>query len=125
MSDRIRLRRIHDEDPADDPGTRVLVDRVWPRGIRKADARLDYWHKELAPSTELRRWFGHDPERWDTFRERYREELQAPEQQARLDELVALARQGPLTLLYGAKDTEHNQAVVLGELLRERLGPGS
>lgn len=122
MDDRIRLRRIHDEDPADDTGTRVLVDRVWPRGIRKADARLDHWYKELAPSTELRKWFGHDPERWDAFRERYRAELQAPEPQARLDELAAIARQGPLTLLFGAKDTEHNQAVVLRELLRERLG---
>jgi len=118
MAERIALKRIHDPaEPGD--GSRVLVDRVWPRGVRKADAAVDHWSREVAPSTELRQWFGHDPERWPEFRRRYRSELaQAPEA---LRELMALCRSGPVTLLFGARDREHNQAVVLREVLREEL----
>jgi uncharacterized protein YeaO (DUF488 family) len=102
-------------------GYRVLIDRVWPRGLRKEQAQLDAWPKELAVSSELRRWFGHDPARWDEFRQRYRNELRAPELRSRLRELAERARQGTVTILYGARDTEHNNAVVLAEVLNDRL----
>ncbi|MDX1587766.1 MAG: DUF488 domain-containing protein [Oleiphilaceae bacterium] len=112
----IHLKRIH--DPAEEKdGTRILVDRVWPRGVRKADARLDGWAKAVAPSTGLRKWFGHDPERWEAFRRHYRDELaQVPET---LSNLLDYCRQGPVTLVFGARDREHNQAVVLREVLLE------
>lgn len=100
-------------------GFRILVDRVWPRGISRERARLDEWDRTLSPSTRLREWFGHDPSRFEEFRTRYLEELQA--QRDRLAELRALARQGTLTLVYGAKDSEHNQAIVLAEVLRQGL----
>jgi uncharacterized protein YeaO (DUF488 family) len=96
------------------------VDRVWPRGRSRDELQLAAWLRDVAPSTELRRWFGHDPARWDEFRRRYREELAAPEQRHHVDDLVALARRGPLTLVYGARDPEHNQARVLAELIAER-----
>lgn len=116
---RIRLKRAY-EPAAPDDGTRVLVDRLWPRGVSKVDAALDRWAKELAPSTELRQWFGHDPARWEEFRRRYAEELhQHPEQ---LEELRALARHGLLTLVYGAHDEAHNDAVVLREVLLKEAG---
>jgi uncharacterized protein YeaO (DUF488 family) len=112
----IRLKRAYEQADAGD-GYRVLVDRLWPRGVSREDARLDDWARELAPSAELRRWFGHDPGRFDEFRRRYREELAAHP-----DELEALrvrARSGRLTLVFGARDTEHNDAVVLAEVLRD------
>lgn len=110
----VQLKRAYDP-PAPDDGTRVLVDRLWPRGVRKSAAGIDHWLKEVAPSHELRRWFGHDPARWSEFRRRYEAELkQHPEA---LEELKALARQGRLTLVYSAHDAAHNQAVVLKELL--------
>jgi uncharacterized protein YeaO (DUF488 family) len=116
----IRIRRIYDPaTPAD--GYRVLLDRIWPRGVTKEQADLDAWAKEIAVSSELRRWFGHDPARWDEFRRRYRTELQAPERQPVLDELVRRAREGTISIVYGAKDEWHNNAVVLAELLAERL----
>ena len=118
MSAAGRLRRIYDTPPADD-GLRVLVDRLWPRGLRKADAEVDVWAREIAPSAELRRWFAHDPARWTEFRARYRDELSR--QSEALDGLLAECRKGPVTLLYAARDTEHNQAVVLREVLREKL----
>jgi uncharacterized protein YeaO (DUF488 family) len=96
-------------------GVRVLVDRVWPRGLTKSKAAIDDWMKDVAPSTALRQWFGHDPRRWAEFRRRYRAELSAHPELLR--ELRALARKGPLTLVYSARDEQHNQAVVL----RERL----
>ena len=112
----IRLKRAY--EPADgSDGYRVLVDRLWPRGVSREKARLDDWARELSPSAELRRWFGHDPGRFDEFRRRYREELAAHP-----DELEALrvrARSGRLTLVFGARDTEHNDAVVLAEVLRD------
>ncbi|HET7043919.1 MAG TPA: DUF488 domain-containing protein [Gaiellaceae bacterium] len=113
----LRLKRAYEPaEPAD--GYRVLIDRLWPRGVSKEDARLDEWARELAPSTELRRWFGHDPERFDEFRRRYADELTA--QEAKLGELHRRAQAGTLTLVYGARDTEHNDAVVLADLLRAR-----
>lgn len=97
---------------------RVLVDRLWPRGVRKEDLKLDLWAKELAPSDRLRRWFQHDPKRWDKFRTRYFAELEA--NQAQLAELVASAGKRPILLLYGARDEEHNNAVALKEYLQRR-----
>ena len=115
---RIRLRRAYDP-PVPEDGHRVLVDRIWPRGITKEAARIDAWLREVAPSGELRRWFGHDPARWPEFRRRYRGELEAnPEA---LAPLLAAARQDTLTLVYGARDERHNQAVVLREVLEDRL----
>ncbi|MDO8863623.1 DUF488 domain-containing protein [Haliea sp. E1-2-M8] len=114
MIDPIQLKRIYDP-VEDEDGARVLVDRVWPRGVRKADVRLDWWARELAPSTELRKWFGHDPDRWAEFRRSYRDELaQVPET---LTKLLDYCRQGPVTLVFGARDREHNQAVALREVL--------
>jgi len=110
------MKRAYDPaEPRD--GYRVLVDRLWPRGVSKERARLDEWARELAPSAELRTWFGHDPERFAEFERRYRAELTAHEE--KLDELRRRAREGTLTLVYGARDEEHNDAVVLAELLRE------
>lgn len=111
----VRLKRAYDPPQRSD-GYRVLIDRIWPRGVSKEQAHLDAWTPELAPSTELRRWFGHDPVRFAEFRRRYLDELKA--QQEKLRELRRRAREGTLTLVYGARDTEHNDAVVLGELLR-------
>lgn len=110
----IRIKRVYAEPAADD-GLRLLVDRLWPRGLSKEKARLDDWLKELAPSDELRKWFGHDPARWEEFRERYRQELAGrPEALARLR---ALAARETVTLLFAAHDEAHNNAVVLKELL--------
>jgi uncharacterized protein YeaO (DUF488 family) len=113
----VRLKRAY-EPAAEGDGTRILVDRLWPRGVAKKDAAIDRWAKDLSPSAELRKWFGHDPRRWPEFRRRYRAELRAhPEQ---LDELRALARLGPVTLVYAARDEEHNDAVALREMLLGR-----
>ena len=116
----VRLKRAY-EPPARADGYRVLIDRLWPRGVARANARLDEWAKELAPSTELRRWFGHDPARFAEFRQRYVEELSA--QEDKLRELRGRARETTLTLVYGARDTEHNDAVVLAELLSGETRP--
>ena len=111
----VRIRRIYQEADAGD-GQRILVDRVWPRGVTRADAAIDHWLPEVGPSDELRRWFGHEAVRWDEFQTRYRAELVDSPHLAELIRLVAL---GPTTLLYGARDTEHNQAVVLANVLAE------
>jgi uncharacterized protein YeaO (DUF488 family) len=116
----VRLRRAYD-DPEPDDGHRVLVDRVWPRGRTKAQLRLDAWVRELGPSTPLRRWYGHTPVRWGEFQRRYRVELSAPDQAERLDGLAAVARTGRLTIVYGARDREHNQAQVIADELKRRL----
>ncbi len=109
----IKLKRVY-EQPDTKDGERVLVDRLWPRGLTKEKARVDLWLKEIAPSTELRRWFGHDPAKWTEFKRRYRAELKGnKEQVARLKDEM---EKGPVTLLYGARDEEHNEAVVLLEL---------
>lgn len=111
---KVRLHRVYDGPPPAG-GRRFLVDRVWPRGIRKEDLRLDGWLRDAAPSGELRRWFGHDPARWEEFRRRYTAELEAsPDGWAPLRDAL---RNGDVTLLYGAKDRERNQAVVLRDLL--------
>jgi uncharacterized protein YeaO (DUF488 family) len=111
----VRLKRAYDPAAATD-GYRVLIDRIWPRGVTREEAHLDDWARELAPSTELRTWFGHDPARFAEFRRRYTEELASQEEPLR--ELRRRAREGTLTLVYGARDTEHNDAVVLAEILR-------
>lgn len=113
----IRLKRAYDP-PAGDDGTRVLVERLWPRGLSKERAALDLWLKEVAPSPELRRWYGHDPQKWPEFRRRYREELRAKETE--VERLAELARRGPVTFVYAARDTERNSATVLKELLESR-----
>lgn len=110
----IKLKRPYDPAAPDD-GPRILVDRLWPRGLAKAEARIDRWLKEIAPSDELRRWFGHEPERWEEFRRRYFAEL--AEKQPLIDELRSMARLGNLTLLFSARDAEHNNAVALKEYL--------
>jgi uncharacterized protein YeaO (DUF488 family) len=111
----VRLKRAY-EPAADSDGYRVLIDRIWPRGVSREDAHLDEWARELAPSTELRRWFGHDPARFEEFRRRYTEELGS--QEGKLRELRRRARDGTLTLVYAARDTEHNDAVVIARILR-------
>lgn len=109
---KIRIKRVY-EPPGDEDGRRILVDRLWPRGLSKERACIDLWLKDIAPNTELRRWFNHDPERWDEFKERYLAELNTNGEQ------IALLKQeldkGVVTLVYGAKDEKHNQAVVLQE----------
>ena len=114
----IRLARAYDL-PNNVPGARVLVDRLWPRGITRADLRLDLWAREAAPGNDLRRWFGHRPDRWAEFSTRYRAELR--DRPDALAGLLALCRRGPVTLIFGAKDRLHNQAVVLREILLEEL----
>lgn len=113
-SEKIKLKRAY-ELPSPDDGTRVLVDRLWPRGLSKEKAALDQWMKDIAPSTELRKWFGHDPARWKEFRKKYTEEInQNPDL---FEQLRSLAHKGTLTLIYSAHDEIHNDAVVLQELL--------
>ena len=113
----IRLKQAYTSVDSED-GARALVDRLWPRGVSKKDAALDQWMKEIAPSTELRKWFGHDPARWEDFRGRYSKELH--QNADLLSQLRALARQGPLTLVYSAHDEVHNDAVVLRDVLLGR-----
>jgi uncharacterized protein YeaO (DUF488 family) len=108
----IQLKRVYDP-PEETDGERLLVDRLWPRGVRKDAAHLSAWLKELAPSEELRRWFAHDPSRWLEFQERYRAELQAPEKEHMIQELARKAGQGKITLIFAAHDAVHNNAVVL------------
>jgi len=116
----VRLRRAYD-DPTPDDGHRVLVDRVWPRGRTKEQLRLDTWARDLGPSTDLRKWFGHEPARWAEFQERYHAELAEPDRAEALDALAERARQGPVTLVFGARDPEHNQARVIADELERRL----
>jgi uncharacterized protein YeaO (DUF488 family) len=114
----INVKRAY-EAPDTDDGTRILVDRLWPRGLRKTDAAIDRWIKGIAPSTDLRKWFGHDPARWQEFRQRYADEIQGhPEE---LDELRACARAGRITLVFAAHDETRNNAVVLRDLLLGRI----
>ena len=116
MQSNVRVKRIYDpSEPSD--GYRVLIDHVWPRGISRERAKLDEWARELAPSDELRRWFDHVPERFDEFRARYRKELAA--RADRIEGLRTRAKNGPLTIVYAARDREHNNAVVLAELVRD------
>ncbi|HKN95731.1 MAG TPA: DUF488 family protein [Pseudonocardiaceae bacterium] len=124
MSGRISYRRIY-EDPDPSDGTRVLVDRVWPRGLAKSAAHLDEWLRDVAPSTELRRWYHHDPELFTEFRDRYLAELAEPERRQAADRLREIAADGDLTLLTATKDLEHSQAAVLAAWLSGRsISPG-
>ncbi|MEV0123801.1 DUF488 family protein [Streptomyces sp. NPDC050703] len=113
----IQVKRVYDAAEPDD-GSRVLVDRLWPRGLSKDRAELDSWDKELAPSTGLRQWYGHDPDKFDAFAERYRRELDDADRAAGLDRLRGLARSGGLTLLTAAKDLPHGHVRVLADVLR-------
>lgn len=115
----IKLKRAYDV-PANADGQRVLVDRVWPRGVTKDELRLDDWIKDVAPSTKLRKWFDHDPGKWSEFQERYGRELD--QQPNAIASLVAKCRAGTVTLVFGAKDTRHNNAVALKAYLERRLG---
>jgi uncharacterized protein YeaO (DUF488 family) len=114
----IRLKRVYEPAAASD-GYRVLIDRLWPRGVSRNEARLDDWTREVSPSAELRQWFGHEPSRFGEFRRRYIEELR--QQRPRLTELRRRARDGTLTLVYAARDSDHNDAVVLAAVLRRGL----
>jgi uncharacterized protein YeaO (DUF488 family) len=115
----LKIKRVY-EPAASTDGLRILVDRVWPRGVSKKEAALDHWMKDAGPSTALRKWFGHKPERWVEFRQRYKKELSGS---TPLKELRSLVKGRRATLLYGAHDTEHNQAVVLASLLGGRAKP--
>jgi uncharacterized protein YeaO (DUF488 family) len=114
---KLKIKRVYDM-PEKADGIRILIDRLWPRGIRKNEARIDLWLKALAPSTELRKWFGHDPEKWEEFKTRYHKELSAPSQD--LEALRHHLQKGPVTLLYGVKDEEHNNAVALMDYLTKK-----
>ena len=113
---KLRIKRVY-EPAAGDDGKRVLVDGIWPRGVTKQDAALDLWLKEIAPSSGLRKWFGHDPQRWQEFQQRYRAELK--ENEPAVMHLLVLLKAGPVTLLYGARDVAHNQAAALADYIRE------
>jgi uncharacterized protein YeaO (DUF488 family) len=117
---RVRLERVY-EPEAEETSTRVLVDRIWPRGISKQSLRVDLWAREVAPSDDLRRWYGHRPDRWREFARRYREELRQPDRAASLERLASLAKAGELTLLYAARDRARNHAIVLADVVRARL----
>ena len=110
----IRIKRVY-EEPEGKDGERILVDRLWPRGLTKEKAKVDLWLKDVAPSTELRKWFAHDPAKWSEFRSRYEEELKGKKEEFSL--LRQEAAKGAVTLVYGAKDQEHNEAVILQKLL--------
>jgi uncharacterized protein YeaO (DUF488 family) len=114
----IRLKRIYEQSSGQD-GFRVLIDRLWPRGLRKNEVRLDLWLKEIAPSDELRKWFSHDPEKWEEFRKRYLEELELKEEY--VEKLIEKAKENDLILLYAAKNEDFNNAAVLKEYLDSRL----
>ncbi|MCW7942203.1 hypothetical protein AAW14_08185 [Streptomyces hygroscopicus] len=116
MAKDVRYRRVYEEASPED-GARALVDRIWPRGLRKDDAHLDAWLRDVAPSTELRRWYAHDPDRYPEFRRRYLAELSDPDHEQALRELDELARHGRVTLLTATRDADHSQAAVLADLL--------
>lgn len=111
----VSIKRVYDK-PSDDDGYRVMVDRLWPRGLSKESAKIDQWLKEVGPSNELRKWFNHDPVKFDEFTKKYRQELQTNQAFAELKSIVA--KQNKVTLIYSAKDEQHNQAVVIQRLLK-------
>ena len=113
----IRLKRVY-EEPSEDDGTRILVERLWPRGVSKEAAAIDLWLKEVAPSPELRKWYAHDPDRWEEFRRRYRAELD--DKGEVLDDLRRRLQQGPVTFVFAARDQEHNSAVLLRDYLERK-----
>lgn len=110
-------KRVYEKrNPSD--GKRILVDRLWPRGLTREEAAIDEWMKDLAPSDELRKWFGHEPEKWAEFRQKYTQELNAPDKVRLLDKLASMAKAGNVTMVYAARDTEHNNAKVLEEVMQ-------
>jgi uncharacterized protein YeaO (DUF488 family) len=114
----IMIKRVYDPVSEED-GERILVDRLWPRGVTKEAARVSSWMKEIGPTTELRKWFGHDPSRWDEFQRRYTRELQTRDHRALLEDLAARSRRGVVTLVFGAKDQEHTHAIVLKNIITD------
>jgi uncharacterized protein YeaO (DUF488 family) len=114
----IQIKRVYDP-PADDDGTRLLIERLWPRGVKKTSLKIESWLKDAGPSTELRKWFSHDPAKWDEFRRRYTAELKANPDAWK--PIVEAARKGTVSLIYSSHDTEHNNAVALERFLRRRL----
>ena len=113
---KIKIKRVY-EQPDKDDGVRILVDRLWPRGLTKEKAAVDLWLKEIAPSTELRKWFGHDPEKWKSFRGRYETEIRHNDDLIKV--LKQRVREGTITLIYGARDEKHNEALVLKQFLEK------
>jgi uncharacterized protein YeaO (DUF488 family) len=116
----LKLKRAY-ESPETGDGKRILIDRLWPRGISKTTAHLDAWIKELAPSNELRKWFGHDDDRWEVFQKRYIQELSSPDKETILDDIADMQKRETVTLVYGAKNPEHNNGVILKQLIEERM----
>lgn len=114
----IVVKRIYD-DYTEEDGTRILVDRLWPRGVKKSEAMIDSWHKDLAPSNELRKWYGHDPEKWVDFKDKYFCELRDKDEKIR--EMLDSCRTGRITLLYASRNTDHNQAVALKEYIERTM----
>jgi uncharacterized protein YeaO (DUF488 family) len=116
----LKIKRAYDKKVTGD-GKRILIDRLWPRGLSKAEANIEEWVKELAPSTELRKWFGHDPARWIEFRKRYIKELSEPDKKALLENISQTALRHNVTLIYSAKDTEHSDVKVLEEIIGKMM----
>lgn len=116
----VQIKRAY-ELPKPEDGYRVLVDRIWPRGVSKKQIQIDDWIKEIAPSTRLRKWFGHDPEKWKQFQLQYKKELERAEPSEKLDRLAELSKEQTLTLVYGARDKEHTHALVLKGLIEKRV----
>ncbi len=116
----LKIKRAYDKPESSD-GKRILIDRLWPRGVSKAEARIDEWLKDLGPSTELRKWFGHDPQRWEEFRKKYLQELSAPDKKVLLEDIARSSEHTDVTLIYSAKDTEHSDVKVLEELIAKNM----
>jgi uncharacterized protein YeaO (DUF488 family) len=116
----IAMKRVYEAASPED-GTRVLVDGLWPRGMTKAQLKIGAWMREIAPSASLRKWYGHDPQKWEEFRNKYRQELSKPPRKAFLDELTDRARKGQVTLVFSARDTERSNATVIAEMIRPEL----
>lgn len=116
----LKIKRAYEPAETSD-GRRILIDRLWPRGVSKADARIDAWLKDLSPSTELREWFAHDQQKWEEFRKKYRQELSAPEKARLIEDIAQHARHNNVTLIFSAKDIEHNDALVLEELIQKSM----
>ncbi|RKQ31513.1 DUF488 domain-containing protein [Oceanobacillus halophilus] len=117
----VKIKRIY-EDVDKNDGVRILVDRIWPRGMSKEKANIDYWLKQIAPTTDLRKWFNHDPEKFDEFKEKYIQELESGKQKEELIKLKDIVKANQtITLLYAAKDKKHNQAIILQEIIEDEL----
>ena len=116
----LEVKRAY-EDPSGNDGRRILVDGLWPRGIRKEDAKIDQWLKAIAPSSALRKWYGHRPEKWEEFRSRYRAELAASPRKELLEQLASAAKNEKVTLIFGARDAEHSNAAVIAEAILQRI----